>query len=121
TEAQADEFARIGVPRALERIVTAHPGWIADTLTQSWPQHDPDGIVAALRAVAHTSGPDEQALGAIDLPTTVVALAGDPLHPAEVAALWARSIPGAKLTTVVATCLADLGAAALAASVSGSR
>lgn len=112
TAAQADEFDRVGVEPALDRIVRAHPGWVADALAASWPHHRRDAIVPALRAVARSAGPTAEELEAIRVPVTVVALAGDPLHPAEVAARWADAIPAGRLVVVAAASLADLGAAA---------
>ena len=112
TSAQADEFSRVGVDCALRRITRDHPGWIADALAASWPLHDRDGVVAALRAVASSAGPSERELAAIEVPTTVVALADDPLHPASVAQLWSELLPRGRLVVVTASSLADLGAAA---------
>lgn len=112
TAAQADEFARVGVDAALRRITREHPGWVADALAASWPLHDRDGIVAALQAVASSTAPTERELAAIAVPTTVVALADDPLHPAAVARAWAALIPRSRLVVVAASSLADLGTAA---------
>lgn len=112
TAAQADEFARVGVDAALQRIRSAHPGWVADALAASWPLHDRDGIVTGLRAVAASTAPSVRELAAIGVPTTVVALAGDPLHPEAVARRWAETIPGARLVVTTAGSLADLGTAA---------
>lgn len=112
TAAQADEFARVGIDEALHRVVTDHPGWVADALAASWPLHDRDDIVAALRAVARSTAPTEHDLAAIGVPTTVVALAGDHLHPAGVARRWADAIPRSRLVVTTASSLADLGAAA---------
>ncbi|MGH3745539.1 MAG: alpha/beta fold hydrolase [Mycobacteriales bacterium] len=112
TAAQADEFARVGVDAALRRILDDHPGWVADALAASWPLHDRDGIVAALRAVAASTAPSDHELAAIAVPTTVVALASDPLHPEGVARRWAAAIPCSRLVVTTARSLADLGAAA---------
>lgn len=112
TAAQADEFAQVGVDAALRRITSDHPGWIADALAESWPLHDPDGIIVALRAVASSAAPTEGELASIEVPTTVVALTDDPLHPAAVAQVWAALIPRSRLVVVTAGSLADLGAAA---------
>lgn len=112
TAAQADELARTGIDTALRRITRDHPGWVADALAAAWPQHDLDGLVAALRAVAASSAPTEQDLARLAVPATVVALADDPLHPEAVARRWAAAIPAATLVVVRATTLADLGTAA---------
>lgn len=112
TAAQADELARDGVDASLRRILAAHPGWVADALAASWPLHDREGVVAALRTIAVSTGPTDRELGAIEVPTTVVALADDPLHPESVARHWVDVIPDARLVVTTAGSLADLGAAA---------
>lgn len=114
TAAQADAFAAVGVGAELARIVAAYPGWVSDALAASWPAHDRQRIVAALRAVATSRGSTEAELAGLKVPTSVVALAGDPLHPASVARRWVDVIPDATLTVVAANGLADLGRAALA-------
>lgn len=112
TAAQADELERAGVDATLRRILAGHPGWVADALAASWPLHDPAGIVAALRIVAASRGPTDAELAAIRVPTTVVALAGDVLHPERVARHWASVVPRARLVVTAAAALADLGTAA---------
>jgi pimeloyl-ACP methyl ester carboxylesterase len=112
TAAQADEFARVGIDAALRRITNDHPGWVADALAASWPLHDREGIVAALHTVASSTAPSEGELASIGVPTTIVALADDPLHPAAVAQAWAELIPRSRLLVVTASSLADLGTAA---------
>lgn len=114
TAAQAEAFAAVGVGAELARIVAAYPGWVADALAASWPAHNRERIVAALRAVAASRGPTEPELAALRVPVSVVALAGDPLHPEGVARRWAAAIPDATLTVVAGNGLVDLGRAALA-------
>lgn len=121
TAAQAADFERYGIAGCLDRIATARPGWVADTLAASWPRHRQPQIVAALRAVALSNGPTTAELASLRMPVTVVAQADDPLHPIAVAELWADAIPGAELVTVRAAALADLGAAALSQHISGFR
>jgi pimeloyl-ACP methyl ester carboxylesterase len=115
TVAQADAFARVGVAAELARIVAAYPGWVADALAGSWPQHDDAQVTAALRAVARSTGPTPSQLAAITVPTAVVALAGDPLHPAAVAEAYAAGLPDGRFVVVDAGALGDLGDAALGA------
>ncbi len=112
TAAQADEIARAGVDTVLQRITRDHPGWVADALAAAGPRHDEAGLAAALRAVAASGAPTEQQLARLAVPTTVVALDGDLLHPEAVARRWAAALPEARLVVVRATCLADLGTAA---------
>ncbi|MFL6139968.1 MAG: alpha/beta fold hydrolase [Frankiaceae bacterium] len=123
--AAADEIARLGLPAALARVrAAAHP-WVAAELALAWPRYGAAGLVEALRAAAVSRAPTPAELGRIAAPTALVALSGDPLHPAAVAAGWARLIPAARLVTVPLgpadrAAGPDLGAAA-AVALSGSR
>src|SRR6185312_6157522 len=86
-------------------------------LARAWPRYGAAGLVAALRDAAVSAAPAPRQLRRIVAATALVALAGDPLHPAAVAASWARLIPGARLETVALDEAGppDLGAAAVRA------
>ncbi len=116
---QADEIERIGIEAALRRITRAYPGWVADELAGSWPHHDAAAFTAVLWALGDSAAPTLAQLAATSVPAGVVALAGDPMHPAAVAARWAAALPMASLRTVtqpeIAADRAVLGRAALAA------
>lgn len=100
TAAAAREIGALGLEQATARAADRSPDWVGLALRSSWPSHQAAGLVAALLAVAASPAPSLRDLGRIALPATVVALAGDPLHPAEVAAEWAAAIPRARLVTV---------------------
>lgn len=104
---QAEELESRGLVATLDRIRAAHPGWVAEELAASWPLHDPGDFVAALRAVARSAPPTPAELTAVSVPAAVVGVAGDPLHPAEVARDWAAALPRATYAEVT---LAALGA-----------
>ncbi len=100
TASAADEISGVGLAEATERAARRSIDWVGQALRTSWPAHRATGLVPALRAVAASPAPELADLRRIRLPTTVVALASDPLHPASVATDWAAAIPGARLLTV---------------------
>jgi pimeloyl-ACP methyl ester carboxylesterase len=134
--ATADELDRLGTEAVLARLRTlatgvtgaagaagtaeaTGTGWVVDELHTAWRARGRTALVRELRGVAASPGPDEGELRSITAPCGVVALAGDPLHPAAVAHDWAAVLPAAGLVTVdhpaVAADRAALGAAALRA------
>jgi pimeloyl-ACP methyl ester carboxylesterase len=122
--ATADEIDRVGVEAVLARLraLTAEPSetaWVVDELHTAWRRRGRAALVAELRGVAGSRGPDTGELQGVAVPCGVVALAGDPLHPSSVAANWAARLPVAGLVTVdhpaVAADRATLGSAALRA------
>jgi pimeloyl-ACP methyl ester carboxylesterase len=137
----ADEIDRLGVDVLLARlraltVETAEIGqageasWVVDELHTAWRRRGRAALVAELRGVAASPGPDAGELRRITVPCGVVALSGDPLHPETVAYAWTAELPRAGLVTVdhpaVAADRAVLGSAALRAltgarSPSGSR
>jgi pimeloyl-ACP methyl ester carboxylesterase len=116
---QAAELASFGVPRVLERICRDHPGWIAEELAGAWPRHDPAAFVAVLTGLARSAAPTPAELRRLRVPTGLVALDDDPMHPAAVAKRWSSLIPVAELRRVAfdapAADRAVLGRAALTA------
>jgi pimeloyl-ACP methyl ester carboxylesterase len=97
----ADVLARgrAAVLADLER--TAPDDWVVAELRRGWATYDDDAELAdVLRAAASSPGPTLQELALLDVPTAVVALAGDPVHPERVARAWAGAIPGAGLAVL---------------------
>jgi pimeloyl-ACP methyl ester carboxylesterase len=122
--ATADEIDRLGVEPLLARLRTlttgeARAAWVVDELHTAWRSRGRAALVAELRGVAASRGPDRAELRRIAVRAGVVALAGDPLHPATVARDWVTALPAAGLVTVdhpaVAADRAALGAAVLRA------
>ena len=119
---QAAELAEVGTEAVLRRIRRHAPGWVAEELESSWRRHDPVALQAALRALARSPAPGVDTLRTVRAPTAVVALTGDPLHPADVARLWARALPRAAYAEVtLAGMAADRAAMGRAASAALSR
>src|SRR3954452_20304504 len=77
--------------------------WVAAEIRAAWPGYAPDELVAELRSAASAAPPTESDLARVGVPTGVVALADDPVHPVEVAAAWAEAIPVAALDVVQMT------------------
>ena len=119
--AVADELAATGVAATLQRIAAdpAVPRWVVIELERSWPRHDPDSLVAALRAVAADAAPDAAALRGVTAAAGVVGLVDDPAHPFAAAEAYAAALPRAALAALSLAewgeRRAELGDAALAA------
>jgi len=103
TLAAADDVAARGAAGVLAGIA-ADPAtegdWVLDELACGWAGYDDEALVRSLREAAASSAPDAQDLALVRGPAAVVALADDPLHPEQVAQLWAARIAHARLTVV---------------------
>jgi hypothetical protein len=93
----ADAVAGTGLGTVLARTAIENPGWVADELAAAWPRYGAADLVTALSAVAHFPGPTLADLSQLTAPAGVVALRGDPFHPATVAAQWAAALPTASV------------------------
>lgn len=97
TEETAQRLRGLGSEAVLADLRRQHPDdWIVDELLDAWPRFHPAALAAELEAVASCPAPSLEQLGRIRVPTAVVGLRGDPLHPIQVADAWARVIPGAR-------------------------
>jgi pimeloyl-ACP methyl ester carboxylesterase len=96
--AVADEIEAYGVDATLRRIAceTAVPRWVVIELERSWRRHEPESLVAALRAIAAEEAPR---IGT-DAPTGVVGLVDDPAHPFAAAEAYAATLPRAALESL---------------------
>ncbi|MGQ0837928.1 alpha/beta hydrolase [Actinokineospora sp.] len=92
----ADIRAR-GAAAALDSAVAGVAPWLAAELTRAWTGYGL-GLADSL-AVAVRPAPTLDELAKIDVPAGVAACVDDPVHPAEVAAAWARALPRAALCT----------------------
>jgi pimeloyl-ACP methyl ester carboxylesterase len=63
-----------------------------------WQHDDPSGLARAIRGVvADHPIPDRELLRSVEIPTLVVGIEGDELHPAELARILAGLLPNAEL------------------------
>lgn len=119
--AAADQVLAHGLDHHLRRLAEQFPDdWVAQEVTAAWRGRRTSDVARTLRATSASTAPTIAGLRDIRVPTTVVALAGDPMHPEEVARTWAASIPHARLAVVgrddPGTDVAVLGRAVIAAS-----
>lgn len=120
-DAMAEEIEATGVPATLGRIAAddAVPRWVVIELERSWPRHEPESLVAALRAVAAEEAPDATLAATTAAPTGVVGLVDDPAHPFAAAEAYATRLPRAALESLTLAEWGErraiLGDAALAA------
>lgn len=95
-----------GLPAVLHDIHSSAPPWLAAELSRAWERQWP-ALPQAFEEAARAPGPTEAELTMLPVPTGVVGAVDDPVHPIEVAQLWARACPSAHLATIA---LAELGA-----------
>lgn len=98
TAVAAQRIEDNGLPTELQRLTAQYPDdWVTAELVRAWGQSDPAELVATLRATATSSAPTVAQLHTITMPTLVLGLHDDPMHPWSVAQQWAQAIPGAAL------------------------
>jgi len=106
------EIATSGVAETLRRIeAETHPTlrWIPSTLAADWAQYEPSVLSRALITAAQQIAPSIDDLRAVRVPTFVIAVTGDALHPADVAHLWADALPHSVVVEVELMELAESG------------
>lgn len=70
--------------------------WQLDQLL--WQHDDPSGLARAIHGVVDDHPiPDRELLRRVEIPTLVITLAGDELHPAELGRIFADLLPNAEL------------------------
>lgn len=85
------EIDRTGLAAATATMRASSPAWLADELGRSWTVLG-DLLAPHLREAASTTLPrpdDLRRLAECRIPTAVVSVADDAVHPAEVASAWA--------------------------------
>lgn len=83
---------RDGLAAATTAMRSSSPAWLGDELGRSWSALG-DQLTPHLREAASTTVPaaaDLDRLARLGLPTAVVGVIGDAVHPAQVAASWAE-------------------------------
>jgi 3-oxoadipate enol-lactonase len=72
--------------------------WRVEVDRVLWEHSDPDGLARAIHgAVEDFPIPDREALREVEIPTLIVCIEGDEIHPAELARVVARLMPNAEL------------------------
>lgn len=90
-----------GIQAELARLEAEYPGdWVVSELRASWGPQDDRELAAELESVAVSPGPTRSVLASITVPSVVVGVLDDPLHPIEVAREWSAAIPGCCLQTL---------------------
>jgi pimeloyl-ACP methyl ester carboxylesterase len=74
------------------------PEWIYAELSRAWRGYG-DGLAESLEVAASRAAPTLAELASLDVPVGIAACADDPIHPASVAAEWARALPRARVCT----------------------
>lgn len=98
TALAAQRIEQHGLPAELQLLKTRFPGdWVTNELVRAWGSTDQATLVSTLRATAASAAPTLAQLRAIAMPTLVLGLHDDPMHPWSVALQWAATIPGAEL------------------------
>ncbi len=106
------EIATSGVSETLRRIESETPAplrWIPATLAADWAQYDPSVLSSALITAAHQQAPTVEELNAVGVPTFVIAVTGDALHPAAIAHAWADALPHSDAVDIELTELTETG------------
>jgi pimeloyl-ACP methyl ester carboxylesterase len=97
--ATADVLRSVGLDATIESMTASSPPWLAEMLSRSWREQWPD-LPTALDDAARHASPSLQALRTVRIPVGIVAAVDDPVHPEDVARLWAQEISVAALTTL---------------------
>lgn len=101
TKAAADRIADRGVQAELADLQRDFgDDWVVAELYEAWSTLPEALLLTSLRGTSTSPAPTADQLAAIDLPTVVVALDDDPMHPETVARSWSQAIPGAALVQV---------------------
>lgn len=107
------------IPAFIDDVAASAVPWVGAELRAAWTTYDPDALLRELRTAATAAPPTLSQLARIKVPTGIVALADDPVHPLDVAAAWQRAIPTAVLEVLPldapATDIAVIGSAAVRA------
>jgi len=114
----AAQLRRHGLQEVTAAMQSSSPAWLSRELSRSWRRQWPH-LPAAMEEAAGYRSPTPAELAGLRVPMGVVGAPDDPIHPIEVARLWAGAAPRAALRTVTLEQFGPqpqrLGAACLAA------
>ncbi|WP_072687707.1 alpha/beta fold hydrolase [Rhodococcus marinonascens] len=88
-----------GIEKVTAEMIASSPSWLGRELAKSWQSQWPH-LPAALDEAAEYRAPAVEELERIAVPVGIVAATDDPVHPLEVARIWADRLPHAGLATV---------------------
>jgi pimeloyl-ACP methyl ester carboxylesterase len=74
--------------------------WVADEIRAAWATYTQADLVRELTSASRAVPPTYDKLAQCVVPTGIVALSGDPVHPMDAADQWAKALPFAELETV---------------------
>lgn len=98
TETAAHRIETYGLSSELQRLTALFPDdWVTKELVLAWSAVPPEDLASTLRATATSTAPTIDQLSTITMPTLVLGLHNDPMHPWPVAQQWAQAIPHAEL------------------------
>ena len=114
----AAQLRRHGLQEVTAAMQSSSPAWLSRELSRSWRRQWPH-LPAAMEEAAGYRSPTPAELAGLRVPMGVVGAPDDPIHPIEVARLWAGAAPRTALRTVTLEQFGPqpqrLGAACLAA------
>jgi pimeloyl-ACP methyl ester carboxylesterase len=80
------------------RAATTETPWRLDLDRVLWQHDDPDGLARAIHGVVEDWPiPDREMLRDVPIPTLIVCIEGDEIHPAELGRILADLLPNAEL------------------------
>ena len=96
TAASARAIAAHGITRTLRDVETRQgTSDVLSLLHLAWADYSDEGLAAALHTASQGKAPDLDDLTVIREPLAVVGWHADPLHPADIARVWAKAAPRA--------------------------
>jgi 3-oxoadipate enol-lactonase len=98
----AASFEGLAPEEMLERVVGSAEAldtpWRWEFERLSWEHDDPSGLARAIHGVVQDFPiPDRELLRRVEIPTLVITLAGDEIHPAALGGIFADLMPNAEL------------------------
>jgi pimeloyl-ACP methyl ester carboxylesterase len=98
----ARSFDGLSPEEMLERVATStetiDTPWLWQVDRLLWDHEDPSGLARAIHGViADHPIPDRALLRRVEIPTLVITLAGDEIHPAELGEIFVELMPNAEL------------------------
>lgn len=101
TAAAASDVLSLGSAAIIERLKGESPrDWVVDAVASSWPRYGDPVLAASLLTASRSPGPTSAELASIRVPSAIVCLDDDALHPRAVAEHWHSVIPASALESL---------------------